>query len=146
LSPRVAFPPLAVSNFFAINDDVLGSYDTKVNFIALDGEHDHLNGIADTDHFIFLSRYYEHGLAPLRSAMRAGPVTGQDYCPAALAGWGGGEEIVISECEVIEAVIRQWLDSDGLACRFSGPDHDRFVLAIAAKQGAIAHDVLTRHG
>jgi hypothetical protein len=56
LSSRVAFPPLAFSNFFAINDDVLGRYDAKANFITFDGEHDHLNGIADTDHFIFLSR------------------------------------------------------------------------------------------
>jgi hypothetical protein len=56
LSPRVAFPLLAFGNFFAINDDVLGRDDAKVNFLAFDGEHDHLNGIADTDHFIFPSR------------------------------------------------------------------------------------------
>jgi hypothetical protein len=55
-SPLVAFPLLAFSDFFAINDDVLGRDDAEVNFIAFDGEYDHLDGIADTDHLIFSSR------------------------------------------------------------------------------------------
>ena len=69
--PLVEIPPLAFSNFFAINDEVMRCYDAKMNFLTFDGEHDHLNGIADTDHFILSSRLNEHRLSPSRSALRA---------------------------------------------------------------------------